>query len=326
MKCEVAQQHIALLVYQELADDARHQLNNHLAGCGKCSEELEGVQALYRAMAIHPMEEPSPNLVTRARMRLEEALDSMPNRGWASKFTELLLTAVGRLQAAPAVASVVLIVGLAAGGFAGYRLGSKTSADRQIANADARVASEDPIPESDLAQVTSVSSIVRKPDSEDVEVHYNRIVPQIKHGRLDDNDVRRLLVIASESRLNDGIRGNSVKLIANECHEGHMCGDGPLRGALLSALRHDASPSVRLSALAGLQPYVDQDLKVRDAVLKAITSDRDAEVRLQAINVLTPVEGDSSVRGVLNLAASRDTNPKIRTVSQQLLASLPETQ
>jgi len=334
MKCEVAQQNIALLVYQELPDDARHQLNNHLADCEKCSEELEGVQALHRAMAIHPMEEPSPNLVTRARMRLEEALDSMPNRGWVSKFTELLLTAVGRLQAAPAVASVVLVVGLGAGAFAGYRVGLKTAGQiTQVAtdNQSSRInqnpsPSDAPIPDPELAQVTGVTSIVHQPNSEQVEVHYTRLVPEVKLGKLDDSDVRHLLIVATQSRLDDGIRGNSVGLIANECQAGHSCGDGPIRGALLFALHRDPSPDVRLSALAGLQPYVDQDFKVRDAVLKAITSDRDAKVRMQAINIITPVEGDSSVRGVLHSVATRDSNPSIRNVSQQLLAQLPETQ
>jgi HEAT repeats len=328
MKCEVAQQHIALLVYQELADDARHQLNNHLAGCEKCSEELEGVQALYRAMAIHPMEEPSPNLVTRARMRLEEALDSMPNRGWVSKVTELLLTGVGRLQAAPAVASVVLVVGLSAGAFAGYRAGTRfvSQTGPNGNTAQGQGVDEGPISRTTLAQVANVSSIVRTPNSEQVEVRYNQLVPHIKRGTLDDSDVRQLLVIASQSRVDDSIRGSSVGLIANECEAGHMCGDGPLRGALLSALKHDVSANVRLEALAGLQPYVDQDFKVRDAVLKAITTDHAPEVRMRAISMLTPVEGDSSVRGVLHSAAARDANPNIRNVSQHLLDRLPETQ
>jgi HEAT repeat protein len=146
------------------------------------------------------------------------------------------------------------------------------------------------------------------------------------HGTLDDQDVRRLLMLAARSHTDSGIHADSVGLIAAECQAGHACGDGPIRETLLVALEYDKNPSVRLKALAGLQPYVEEDMKVRDAVLKAITSDRDPSVRMQAISLLTPVRGDSSVRGVLHSAAAQDSNPHIRTISQQVLDQLPETQ
>jgi hypothetical protein len=326
MKCEVAQQNVALLVYGELPDDARHQLENHIAGCEACVHELEGVQALQRAMAMLPVEEPSPNLLTRARMQLEEALDSMPNRGWISAFTQLLITGVGRLQAAPAVASTVLILGLAAGGFAGYRVGQKTASAAQPQTVAHDRSTHDTAQDPDVAQVADVSSIVQTPNTEQVEVHYDRVVPEVMKGSLDDENVRQLLELGARSRLDNGIRDNSVDLLAHECQAGHQCDDGPMRRVLLSALSNDKNASVRLKALAGLQPYVGEDVKVRDAVLKAITSDRDPEVRIQAISMLTPVEGDSSVRGVLHTVATDDANPHIRTVSQQVLDQLPETQ
>lgn len=322
MKCEVAQQDIALLVYGELPDDARHALENHLTGCEMCRGELEGVQALQRAMAISPVEEPSPNLLTRARMRLEEALDSMPNRGWMSKFTEMLLTGVSRVQAAPAVASGVLALGLLAGGLGGYRAG-----ERAVTSPPQNAQTQTPEGTPDLAQVASIDGIVRQPGSEMVEVHYNRLVPEVLYGSLDSQDVRHLLMLGARSRSDNGIRANSVDLLAGECKAGHQCEDGPMRDALLVALQYDKSASVRLKALTGLQPYVEQDVKVRDAVLKAITSDHDPGVRMQAISLLTPaIEGDSSVRVVLHTAALEDTSPQIRTVSQQVLNQLPETQ
>jgi anti-sigma factor RsiW len=78
MDCELAQQKIALLAYGELPDDQCHMLEGHLGACKRCQEELAAVQALQQAMALAPSEEPSANLLAQARLKLEEALDSMP--------------------------------------------------------------------------------------------------------------------------------------------------------------------------------------------------------------------------------------------------------
>ena len=40
MKCEWVQQNIMLHVYDELADDARYELDQHVARCEACAAEL----------------------------------------------------------------------------------------------------------------------------------------------------------------------------------------------------------------------------------------------------------------------------------------------
>jgi HEAT repeats len=126
--------------------------------------------------------------------------------------------------------------------------------------------------------------------------------------------------------VNPGVRQNSVDLLADECRAGHQCTDGPVRKALLVALRYDKSPAVRLRALNGLEPYVSEDMRVRDAVLETLMRDSDPAVRARAIELLEPVQADSSVRQVLHTVASEDENPHIRTVSREVLDQLPEIQ
>jgi HEAT repeat protein len=123
-----------------------------------------------------------------------------------------------------------------------------------------------------------------------------------------------------------GVEQNSVGLLADECLAGHQCADGPIRKALLVALRYDKSADVRLEALNGLKPYVAEDMRVRDGVLEALMDDSDATVRSRAIELLQPVEADSSVREVLHTVASEDDNPHIRTVSRAVLDQLPQIQ
>ncbi len=132
--------------------------------------------------------------------------------------------------------------------------------------------------------------------------------------------------MGAHNRINSGVRDSSLRLLADECHAGHQCDDGPIRDSLLVALRYDKSVAVRLKALEGLQPYVADDVRVRDAVLEALMKDPNPEVRAQAISVLEPVEADSSVREVLHTVAARDDSPQIRIVSRQVLDQLPQVQ
>ena len=308
MDCELAQQKIALLAYGELPDDQCHLLEGHLGACKRCQEELAAVQALQQAMALAPSEEPSANLLAQARLKLEEALDNMPRASWLTRFQESMFRGVAMLGRAPVAASALLILGLGSGAIGGYRFAAHGHTGVGM------------LPAIDgPARIVNVSSIVREPNTENVEIHFNRLVPETTHGSLDDPQIRQLLLLGAESQVNPGIAQKSVSLLADECLAGHQCSDGPVRNALLVALRYDKDAGVRLKALDGLRPYVAEDMRVRDAVLESLMDDSDAGVRSQAIDLLQPVEADSSVRQVLHTVASEDDNPHIRTVSQKVL-------
>jgi hypothetical protein len=159
-----------------------------------------------------------------------------------------------------------------------------------------------------------------------VEVEYNQLVPQRIEGSLDDPAIRQLLMLASQNSASAGVRDDSVGLMAAECKAGHSCRGAGIRDALMVALRYDKNKGVREKALEGLKPYVAEDVRVRDAVLEALMNDADPQIRTAAINILEPVEADTSVRQVLHSVANTDVNPYIRTVSRQVLNSVPEIQ
>jgi hypothetical protein len=324
-ECESAQQDIALAVYGELPDDASHRLEHHLEGCGYCRQELEAVQGLRQAMSLYPMLEPSPNLLTRTRLRLEEALDAVPRSGWMTRIVDRLFNGIARIQSAPAMASVVLICGLGAGGFAGFRAGEKAAVPLVAQGPTTQAPTRTADPQPDGQQVANIRSIVRTPGTENVDISYDRLVPETIHGSLDNDEVRQLLLLGAQSRLDPNVRVDSVGLLAGECRAGHQCGDGQVRDALMVALRRDKDPNVRLKALEGLQPYVGEDMNIRNVVLTALLKDSDPRVRIKAVELLQAVDSDSSVRQALHVAAT-DDNPYLRTVSRQVLNGLPETQ
>ncbi len=321
MKCEIAQQNIILAQYGELPDELQLPLEQHLAGCEDCRREWNALLALNEELALAPMVEPSPNLLTACRVHLDEALDNLPPRSIPQRFFGSAFRWLGFLQGAPALATLLLGMGFLGGNFlARYQAAHAPQLPRPVIVSDTADGS-----------IASVSGIVQTPNSELVQVKYNRLVPEMVQGSLDDPQIRQLLLLGTKLATSSDVHADSVALLANECRSGLDCdnsdgGANAFRGALVYSLRHDGSAVVRLKALNGLQPYVAQNEQVRDAVLDALLYDKSVDVRTQAISMLTPVEADSSVRQVLRTVSSQDANPAIRNASFQVLQGSADIQ
>jgi anti-sigma factor RsiW len=327
MNCELAHERIVTAAYGELADEQAHELDRHLAGCSECQNEREQLRALRVLADAYPVSEPTANLVARSRMQLEEALDAIPPKRWYERLGQQMLNNFASLQAAPVAACLLLVVGAGAGSLGGYEVAQ----NRVAHSAQAGVVVAATLPAANgvgqaPAEIANISSIVRQPNSNLVEVSYNQVVPQRMEGSLDDPAIRQLLMLASENSASAGVRDDSVGLMAAECRAGHGCQAAGIRDALMVALRYDKNEGVREKALKGLEPYVAVDVRVRDAVLEALLNDSDPRIRTEAINILGPVEADTSVRQVLHTVANSDQSPEIRTVSRQVLRRVPEIQ
>jgi HEAT repeats len=319
MKCESAKDCIVLLKYGELPDELAGALEQHLMSCEGCSAELESFQEFEEHLAVLPVLEPSPNLLAQSRMRLDDALDMIPPRGFLAQLRTNLYRWIGHVQSAPALATLLLGVGFLAGNF---------TLRYQVAHAPKPA----PVvtvthPDSVVANVTG---IVQTPNSELVQVNYNRVTPETMEGSLDSPEIRKLLMVGTNPAATPVVRMNSVSLLTSECVAGHECQPTPdgkgIRHALMVSLRYDQDPGVRMKALEGLQRYVGQDQHVRDAVLEAVVHDSDPQVRETAIGVLGPVQSDSSVQQVLRTVSTQDANPYIRTASYQALQGSPNIQ
>jgi hypothetical protein len=311
MNCTAAQQNIVLYLYGELPDEAAHSLEAHLAECEGCRREVQVVQALHRAMSLVPIEEPSANLLTRSRIRLEESLDAIPPRGPLDRVRTYVFGLGAQLRSAPVLAGLLLAAGFGAG-----HITDNLRAQHNPPHSIIQLQSPG------NGTIANITGIIQTPNSELVQVNYNRVTPESIQGSLDDPQIRQLLLLAAQNHT-AGAHDDSVGLLAQECRNGHQCGndaDGnPVRNALMTALRYDKSPTVRIKALEGLQPYIAQDNRVRDAVLEALMHDDSAAVRTQAIALIEPVGADSSVQEVLQTVSTRDNNADIRTGARKVL-------
>jgi hypothetical protein len=322
MNCELAHERIVTAAYGELPDEQIHELDRHMTGCPDCHRDREQLLAMKILADAHPVLEPPANLVARSRMRLEEALDALPPKRWYERLTQRMTNNFASIQAAPVAACLLLVVGAGAGILGSYEY-VQSRAARAAQVAQSRVVA--PV-ETPTAEIASISSIVRQPNSEIVDVTYNQVVPEHMQGSLDDPKIRELLMLASENSASPLVRDDSVGLLAAECRAGHSCQAAGIRDALMVVLRYDKNSGVRLKALDGLAPYIAADTRVRDAALEALLNDSDPRIRTEAVNILEPVEGDMSVRQVLHTVANSDQSPQIRTVSRAVLSRVPEIQ
>jgi len=323
MNCELAHERIVTAAYGELPDEQMHELERHMTGCPDCHSDREQLQAMKILADALPVLEPPANLVARSRLRLEEALDALPPKRWYDRLSQRMLNNFAILQTAPVAVCLLLVVGAGAGILGGYEFAQGRAAQLAGRTPNPKTPS---IIEQPAAEITNISSIVRQPNSEMVEVRYNQIVPQQMEGSLDDPKIRELLMLASENSASAGVRDDSVGLLAAECRAGHSCQAAGIRDALMVVLRYDKNSGVRLKALDGLEPYVAADTRVRDAVLEALLNDADPRIRTKAVDILEPVEADTSVRQVLHSVATSDQNRHLRTVSREVLSRVPDIQ
>jgi hypothetical protein len=333
MNCEWIAENAVLYVYGELPDEQRHQAEQHIMNCERCRAEVGVYEQMRHVMDLAPAIEPSPNLVAHARMKLEDALDRLPPTGVIGRWRQAMTRWSAILHAAPVMAGILVVAGFAGGGVTSYlvahharprvlRVGAMNNAQIAIAGPDENSQTAEEMPQ----DVANISGITSDPQSNLVQVRYNQLVPGSIEGSPDDPRIRQLLLLATQNRVNPGVRVDSVGLLAAQCNAGRDCGDAQVRDALISSLREDKNPGVRLKALDGLAPYVAQDVDVRNAVLDALMHDDNPGIRTEAIQLLSPVSADSSVREVLHTLSNSDRNPYIRTVSTETLQNEPEIQ
>jgi hypothetical protein len=312
MKCEWVRQNIVLYVYDELADDARHELEQHTARCADCAAELKAEQDFHALLAQNRaadplLNDPAPNLLAASRMRLQEALETAQQAGFLRRLAFDPASWLRQVRFSPALASAILILGFAGGVGTTYKIyGTRPPTI------------DHPAPLPSETSIAGISSITQDPGTNQVDIKYNTLSTQEAQGSLNDQRIQQLLLYAARNNYNSGVRVDSVDLLAQRTS------DMQVREALMYTLQNDTNPGVRLKSLDALGNYVKNDTNVRDAVLRALVNDTNSGVRIEALRLLEPVKADGSVRGVLMALAAKDQSQYIKSQARTLLAQLPE--
>jgi hypothetical protein len=306
MNCDWVQENIALYLYNELADDARHELEGHIERCPACAEELKAMRVFHGELSGVPQLEVTPNLLASARIQLSEALaTAKQHKGWRWMMDPMAM--LRQFRFSPALAAVIFMVGFGGGIGTMYRMsasmhGGATSSGQQEAS------------------IAGIRNIVQEPGSNQVRIDYERALPETLQGSVNDPQIQALLVMASRSTANSGLRMDSVDLLKQKPD------DPAVRESLVYSLQSDSNPGVRLKAEEALAPMVKQDVRVRSAMLESLLNDNNPGVRAGALKALGKVRTDTSVRQALTQLAKEDPNDFIRQESSRMLAQAAENE
>jgi hypothetical protein len=306
MNCEWVKENVTLYVYDELPDDARHELEQHINRCPGCTAELQSMREFKEDASALPHLEVTPNLLASVRMDLQEALEGVaPASAWRRVFFDPFAW-LRQVQFSPALATVIFIIGFGGGIGTMYRMG--------INKPDT---TKPQVTTTSQASISNIVGITQNPNGQ-VQVQYNRTTQDSTTGTLNDQKIQELLLLAARDNVNSGVRMDSIELLTKQKDE-----SGRIREALVFALRYDTNPGVRLKALEGLAPQVKSDIRVRNAVLESLLNDNQPGVRSGALHALETVKSDTSVRAAFEQLAKDDPNQYIRTESQRVLSTLP---
>jgi len=314
MKCEWVRENITLHVYGELADDARHELEQHVARCVDCAAELKAEREFHALLSQEPAAQPAPNLLAASRLRLQEALETAQQGRFWHRLAFDPANWLRQVRFSPALASAILIVGFAGGLGTAYKIlaHQPTAASNGSPPTPVAAAAQND------ASITGIQSITQQPGTNQINIKYNTVSTQEVQGSLNDQRIQQLLLFAAHNNYNSGVRMDSVDLLTQKPDVLQV------RDALIYALQYDTNPGVRLKALDGLGSFVKNDVHVRDAVLEALVNDSNPGVRTEALRMIEPVKADGSVRGVLMALAAKDSSQYIKSQARTMLAQLPE--
>jgi HEAT repeats/Putative zinc-finger len=309
MKCEWVRENIVFHVYGELADDARHELEQHVARCADCAAELKAEQDFHALLSEDRAADPTPNLLASSRMRLQETLETAEQGKWWLRLAWDPANWLRQIRFSPALASAILILGFAGGVGTTYKIYGSHSPQPPLPGAGPQPAD---------VSIAGIDSVTPVPGTDQVTIKYNTLSTQQTQGSLNDQQIQQLLLYAARNNYNSGVRVDSVDLLAQRS------GETQVREALIYALENDTNPGVRLKSLDALGNYVRTDTNVRDAVLRTLLNDTNSGIRIEAMRLIEPVKADGSVRGVLMALAAKDQSTYIKSQARTMLAQLPE--
>ena len=262
--CNVVREQFSRMLYGELSFDQEEHIESHLDVCEACRTALQRERVLHAAFDGIEVT-PSPSLLRECRedlhMRLAEEGAPQPARqGWWERFVDglTMLPAAGILRPAGALT----LVGL---GFAAAQMMPMMSPRVQMAG---------------LAPGASRVRYVEPASDGKIQIVLDETRQRIISGKLDDQQIKALLLTAAKDPSDPGLRAETVDILNTRAQSADV------RDALIAALQHDQNAGVRMKAMEGLKPFA-QEPAVRTALTHVLLSDANPGLRTQAVDLLT---------------------------------------
>jgi hypothetical protein len=273
-------------VCDEVNEQERAAVDEHVALCGACRQQLAEEREFSKALSSlpHPGDQldASGIVLAQCRSELAEKLDDLERPAVKAK-----TTAVGWLRGWMMLHPAWSAATLVALGLVGGMQYAEWASTRSIGVGPEQVVHVRPSTQftDDQLSKMAVAGINFSPSADagakTVRVLLNAEQPIELNGNLDDSNVRSVLtfVVKNGDRFDSGMRLDCLDALKARAE------DSEVRSALLMAARKDQNPAVRLKALEALRD-AGMDSAVRQVLLDALQHDANPGVRVEAVNML----------------------------------------
>jgi hypothetical protein len=299
--CEKVRMQLGMLLYGELSFDEEEIVDAHLESCAECRVALERERDLHSAFD-QAQAEPPASVLWEVRKSLQERIaeehtPSSPKAGWWDQFIDAVTFHPGSGWLKPAGAMALVAVGF---------LGARLAPDLGVGFTG-----------SSVAGAQRVRSVEPAPNG-GIQIVLDETRQRVVSGKLDDQNIRILLLSAAKDPSDPGLRYETVGILNDRAQAAEV------RDTLIYALEHDENAGVRLKAMDGLKPFVQQP-EVRKALAGVLLSDGNPGMRTQAIDLLTqgvgegPSSLDRDVIGTLQELMNSENNAYVRQRGERVL-------
>ena len=307
VNCKDYQHQITLLLYDELAEVARHELEAHLRECGACKEAFDSERTMHSILADDPIGwDVPPDLLVESRKALADQLDLVEKKRswWRMPTFSVVFTPMRLLESAALIA-----MGLALGVYVSNQQA------RQVQPTAVNPPSENPAPAIPRnGTISNLQVVSADPATGQVELAGEVSQPLRFHGQMEDDTVRQLLFSALRDGNNPGSRLKAVEVLSQKPT------DESIEEALINALVYDDDAGVRMRALEGLKTFANEQ-HVQAAFMHTLQNDANAGIRIEAIDALLANPKDAKLAQKLTEATKKDDNPYIRTKVLQFVGT-----
>ena len=301
---------LQLLLYDELKENERRDLDGHLQSCAECREEFIRLKTLHASLNEAPPPVADDRLLAEARQQLRGALRQEQSRR------------PGRQRIIDFIQSTfVPHYKIVLGGAATFALGIIVAYAFFVPKhpATPTLQSSPDIPGD--TRITNVRFLSTDMSTGEIEFAFDAVKPVRMKGNINNEQVQRILTHALLTEQNAGVRLQSISAMASR-----KAVDKDVKNALITALKTDENPGVRQEAMKALRGFVmDQELK--QAFLFVLTHEKNPGLRIAAINTLDSArlvgQGvDQDVLNVLREKMQSDDNGYIRTRAKNVIKEI----
>lgn len=267
---------IQFYLYDELDENNKYLLEEHLKSCKECKQEFELFKKLFAEIEKDISDQVDPSLLLEARSELRGYMRAQKNKiSFSKKIFDSIVSFVTRPFGFAFSGLSVLLIGI----FIGYSI-FKTPAIENIKN-DSSFNKQ--------IKISNINFIDPDPSDGQVEFTFDAVSSGYMKGKIDNPELQSILTYAVLNEQNPGTRLNSINVL----NAGKSTtADDEVKKSLMKVSMFDENPGVRREALVALKE-IPFDEEIKNTLLYVLLNDSSSGLRIEAINSLV----DASKKG-----------------------------